>query len=749
PVAKERAPGLDSNQDQEDMAIDINLNTYTDNKNHHNINDHSNISSNSNSSNTHNINNGNNTNNTNNYNSRIVVDEPDRDNDNDQGNETDDGNIDDDETTIFRRFIRSPSGTPWPTFDIKSEHFSTQSSPLDPSPPSHQPSADDDIFSKPVVDHLVEIFFEHCFQDFDFFNPLAFLRLYAKGDVNPCLLDIVCGVACRFSDHPAIAKKPAYLSGIPFVDRVRAKMPVLMSVVSIDTMHTLILLANHEYIAGRAQRGYRIEGLIAVMAPNLHLNQRQQQQHQQHPQSSLSSSSSETQFESEAERIAVESKIRTLTFLLMRDLMSSAVSGIAPLFDHSTVHVANPSTDISWWMERPRGAGSTPKIEIVDDFTASILYKILRPRPIRGHILRSHVLTFRHLVHSVCALVKTELTLEKWKEHHDSSETEGNSSNIRNNSSTGDKSDSCSGSGSGSGCGRNDGSTDSMSNAVSSPSMDTSHSGIAEQDTAPQWTGDQSEYSKLDSGVELWKAQLPLEFRPSHGKLSLFRTDFNVLNVGSCYYALAILLHRPTLIPGVVLSDTSFANTSAPPEQRARQQHRSSRGRKGISRGGRAGGGGGTGGIEGGGNASRSNSGSRRGGGGGDQHFAEDMEGIIFTDCKEEEETDWSMPNVERTPLDICTEAANEMSAMTEQFTDEQIKYRGYMFAFQVFLAGVTHITNMITSKDARVVAYSRERLDRCHHFLREVAPYWASAEDQTAVLHGLVSSHGVLDRRN
>lgn len=46
-----------------------------------------------------------------------------------------------------------------------------------------------------------------------------------------------------------------------------------------------------------------------------------------------------------------------------------------------------------------------------------------------------------------------------------------------------------------------------------------------------------------------------------------------------------------------------------------------------------------------------------------------------------------------------------------------------------------------MTSKDAMVIARSRERLDKCYNFLDTLKPYWAAAGDQMSLLHGLLSS--------
>ncbi|KAG0284164.1 hypothetical protein BGZ97_008282, partial [Linnemannia gamsii] len=551
---------------------------------------------------------------------------------------------DDEGRSLFQQFIRSPSGTPWPAANEPLEsYYPSLASPVNLS--YRQPHANDDIFSKPVVDHLVSLFFEHCFQDFDFFSPLAFLRLYVQGAANPCLLDMVCGVGSRFSDHPAVAKIPPYTSGELYVNRVKAKMTELVSDVSMDSMHTLILLTHYEYSVGRHSLAYRFENLSALMAPDLQLVQH----YHQSPTSSASSStpsysvSSPSDYlnDSEADRVAIEVKIRTMTFLLISDLMSSAVSGLTPKFDHSIIRVANPSTDRSWWMERPQEPGGIP-FEPVDDFSASILHKVMLPRPVAD--LNGHTVLFLDLVNSVCSFVRTEYTLEKWKRHMDKEGRNSSNSSSGGGGGSGVDGRSSSGSGPNISTGSSAGSVSvsvSVTRSSSSSAGDVvaqietfqqsgslyvpdhqrpHHSYLGREpcsvgntfaplfrkgapveylsaipttgdilmpsaiprlvtpppsvnprppaaaatdaETSPQWKSDLSEYTNLDSEVERWKAQLPLEFIPHHIKLSVFKTDNNVLNVGSCYYAMAILLQRPYLVPGVFLTDISSFESS-------------------------------------------------------------------------------------------------------------------------------------------------------------------------------------------
>ncbi|KAK5799715.1 hypothetical protein F5H01DRAFT_326496 [Linnemannia elongata] len=663
-------------------------------------------------------------------------------------------------SSLFRQFIRSPSGTPWPaTNDPLESYYPSLTSPIDLS--YRQPHINDDIFSKPVVDHLVALFFEHCFQEFDFFSPLAFLRLYVQGAANPSLIDMVCGVGSRFSDHPAVAKNPPYTSEEPYVDRVKANMPELVVDASMDTIHILILLTFYEYSVGRHGLAYRIECLSAVIASDLRLFQYYQKPPTSASGSTPSSSvSSPSDFlhDSEADRVAIEIKIRTSTFLLISDLMSSTVSGLTPKFDHSTLRAANLSSDNSWWMERPQEPGGIP-FEPVDDFSASILHKVMLRRPVSD--LNGHLVMFMDLVNAVCAFVRTEYTLEKWKRHMHTETKGGSESRIS------------------SGSGSNvlpESNADSVSMSVSMSLSSSSAAGAAvvnqsetlrqigsisvskhhrhlqrqyllnrepsstattfaplsktvtpvdnysailtttadvfmpstnphpvrpppsaspprpvpDADTSPQWKSDLSEYTKLDSEVERWKAHLPLEFVPNHVKLSVFKADDKTLNVGSCYYALAILIQQPFLVPGVFLTDTSSFESNISSSSSTSEGNAKLRGGRQQSRGSR---GGGRRGRKGSVERTSSNSSS-----GGQQlqkqqsPFAEAMEGVIFTDsmsggAEMESLTTTSAAMVERTPLDKCTELASKISLMIDAFTTEQIKYKGHTLSLQVFLA--------------------------------------------------------------
>ncbi|KAF9315588.1 hypothetical protein BGZ91_005744, partial [Linnemannia elongata] len=574
------------------------------------------------------------------------------------------------ESSLFCQFIRSPSGTPWPaTNDPLESYYPSLASPVDLS--YHQPHINDDIFSKPVVDHLVALFFEHCFQEFDFFSPLAFLRLYVQGAANPSLVDMVCGVGSRFSNHPAVTKNPPYISGEPYVDRVKTNMPELVVDASMDTIHILILLTFYEYSVGRHGLAYRIECLSAVIASDLRLFQ-----YYQKPPASASSStpsssvSSPSDFlhDSEADRVAIEIKFRTSTFLLISDLMSSAVSGLTPKFDHSTLRAANPSSDSSWWMERPQEPGGIP-FEPVDDFSASILHKVMLRRPVSD--FNGHLVMFMDLVNAVCAFVRTEYTLEKWKRHMHTETKGGSESRVS------------------SGLGSNvlpESNADSVSMSVSmslSSSPPAAGAAVVNQSETLRQIGSIS----VPKHHRRLQRQYLLNREPSSTATTfapLSKTVTPVDNYSTILTATADVF-MPSTNPHSVRPPPSASPPRPVPDEDTSPQWKSdlpeytkldseverwkahlplefvpNHVKLSVFKA--------------------------------DNKTLNAMEGVIFTDsmsggAKMESLTTSSAAMVERTPLDKCTELANKISLMIDAFTTEQIKYKGHTLSLQVFLA--------------------------------------------------------------
>lgn len=233
--------------------------------------------------------------------------------------------------------------------------------------------ASTDPFSKEVTDHLLEVFFNHNFEDYNFFSPVEFLQQYTQGTANTDLFYAMCAAASRYSDHPAVVKTPPSSAGDIYVDRVRSRMVHLMSQVNLDVVHVLMLLAYADYCYGRFSRGYRMEYMAARMAQELGLHRLYV------PDNS---------FAAEAERIAFEQKLRTFALCTVNDVVNSLISGLPGVFEHVMEGLPSPSNTQDWWLERIALTGKA--MEPVDDYTVRILHSVLKPRRIRGGGILNH-----------------------------------------------------------------------------------------------------------------------------------------------------------------------------------------------------------------------------------------------------------------------------------------------------------------------------------------------------------------------
>ncbi|KAF9141537.1 hypothetical protein BGX30_004606 [Mortierella sp. GBA39] len=246
-------------------------------------------------------------------------------------------------------------------------------------------SARGDLWRKELTDHLVEVFFEHCFQDFDNFDPKEFLKDYAERKINPSLLNAICAVAARFSDHPDIVQVPPYLSGEPYAEKTREKIMDLIDEATISNLHALFILSFYEYSAWSGPRGWRFGGLASRMGIELYL----------HNQRDVPTS--------EAARVKFETKCRTFWNLIHIDIFSAASVGLPSILDVKLYNIQLPDYRPDWWVERHQELEAAIIGEVVEDsdiqetistqpettpgdpFASRILTKLQETRRLRGH----------------------------------------------------------------------------------------------------------------------------------------------------------------------------------------------------------------------------------------------------------------------------------------------------------------------------------------------------------------------------
>ncbi|KAF9908697.1 hypothetical protein EC991_009625 [Linnemannia zychae] len=365
------------------------------------------------------------------------------------------------------------------------------------------PNPSPDPFSKEVQDHLVEVFFEFCFEDFNCFSPARFLKSYSQGSLSPCLLDAVCAVAARFSNHPAVVTIPPCKSGEPFASRIRSRMGEIVVEVNIDTVHTLVLLGFYEYISGNHLRGYRFEGIAGRMAPELQL-------HRAFAQRMVGP------FTSDEERVTTEIKVRTFARLLGSDCANSAVAGIPPLFDSTLFEPWIVPYDGDWWVESPsaRMIGNYREEEPINAAYVHILHKVLRPRPIREFGDPSLTVPILQVAISVWRFINSGEVPKSISAQPSPSNMHPSSPVI-------------------------------VMSALPSTPLPRPQK---DQATPLHWRESIPDIQMLDAAAETWKYQLSEEQLPNNAKSSVWRTDINSIHSSLHYYILQISLYRSVLL---------------------------------------------------------------------------------------------------------------------------------------------------------------------------------------------------------
>ncbi|KAF9900436.1 hypothetical protein EC991_007330 [Linnemannia zychae] len=87
--------------------------------------------------------------------------------------------------------------------------------------------------------------------------------------------------------------------------------------------------------------------------------------------------------------------------------------------------------------------------------------------------------------------------------------------------------------------------------------------------------------------------------------------------------------------------------------------------------------------------------------------------------------------------------AADEIIAIVDQFTDEEIKICGPPYSFPMFIAGTVYVMQQFMDKTSNLTGEVEKKLMTCQRFLRALGPYWKGASDQALLLKRLSLSGG------
>ncbi|EEY19662.1 pathway-specific nitrogen regulator [Verticillium alfalfae VaMs.102] len=132
----------------------------------------------------------------------------------------------------------------------------------------------DDEPVPPLILHLVKIFFVHLGCNFPFLQEERFTRMVEGKEVEAILVDAVCALSARFSDHPQIArdgKLPRSDYGVQYAQRAKAATVDTFPAPSVGAVQALLMMAYEGFGANQDSALWMYLGLAIRMAVDLGL----------------------------------------------------------------------------------------------------------------------------------------------------------------------------------------------------------------------------------------------------------------------------------------------------------------------------------------------------------------------------------------------------------------------------------------------------------------------------------------------
>jgi Fungal specific transcription factor domain len=136
-----------------------------------------------------------------------------------------------------------------------------------------------------LILHLVETFFAHLGCNYPFLRPKSFMQRVEEKSVEPILVDAVCGLAARFSDHPLLVNGHGsqYLKseyGQVFAQRAKAAVVDTFPCPSVAAVQACLLLAYEGFGANQDSALWMYLGCAIRMAVDLGLQKLDGVKHQ-------------------------------------------------------------------------------------------------------------------------------------------------------------------------------------------------------------------------------------------------------------------------------------------------------------------------------------------------------------------------------------------------------------------------------------------------------------------------------------
>ncbi|KAH8819188.1 fungal-specific transcription factor domain-containing protein [Xylogone sp. PMI_703] len=192
--------------------------------------------------------------------------------------------------------------------------------------------------------HLVETFFTHLGCNYPFLKPDKFIRMVQEKRVEPILVDAVCALAARFSDHPMLTANhnpnyPKWEYGHIFAQRAKAAVVDTFPCPTVAAVQACLLLAYEGFGSNQDSALWMYLGCAIRMAVDLGLQKLDGVKHQGekdpgHHRHSIDASDAYSQNSNDGSSISQEEKreieqerINTLWAVFMLDRVISSGTG--------------------------------------------------------------------------------------------------------------------------------------------------------------------------------------------------------------------------------------------------------------------------------------------------------------------------------------------------------------------------------------------------------------------------------------
>lgn len=215
-----------------------------------------------------------------------------------------------------------------------------------------------------LIIHLVETFFAHLGCNYPFLRQKTFIQRVEEKSIEPILVDAVCGLAARFSDHPLLlgshdSSYPKSDYGHAFAQRAKASVVDTFPCPTVAAVQACLLLAYEGFGANQDSALWMYLGCAIRMAVDLGLQKLDGVKHQgqkdpgyHRSSNDMTTSDPPTAITAQERKDVEQERTDTLWAVFMLDrVISSGTGRPATLRDEDfelTFPAVTPNSESGW-----------------------------------------------------------------------------------------------------------------------------------------------------------------------------------------------------------------------------------------------------------------------------------------------------------------------------------------------------------------------------------------------------------------